>query len=86
MSQRERNILVYANWLNDAQPALMGNLSAIQIRGKEVFAFEYNKDWLKSNYIQLDLDWQFFTGQQFLNDSKVNFDTFMDSSPDWIFR
>lgn len=47
MSQRERNILVYADWLNDAQSALMGNLPAIQIRCKEVFAFEYNKDWLK---------------------------------------
>ena len=82
MSQRERNILVYANWLNDAQPALMGNLSAIQIRGKEVFAFEYNKDWLKSNYIQLDPDLQFFSGRQFLNDSKLNFGIFMDSSPD----
>lgn len=82
MSQRERNILVYADWLNDAQPALMGNLSAIQIRGKEVFAFEYNKDWLKSNYIQLDPDLQFFSGRQFLNDSKSNFGIFMDSSPD----
>lgn len=82
MSQRERNILVYADWLNDAQPALIGNLSAIQIRGKEVFAFEYNKDWLKSNYIQLDPDLQFFSGRQFLNDSKSNFGIFMDSSPD----
>ncbi len=82
MSQRERNILVYADWLNKAQPALMGNLSAIQIRGKEVFAFEYNKDWLKSNYIQLDPDLQFFSGRQFLNDSKSNFGIFMDSSPD----
>ena len=82
MSQRERNILVYADWLNEAQPALMGNLSAIQIRGKEVFAFEYNKDWLKSNYIQLDPDLQFFSGRQFLNDSKSNFGIFMDSSPD----
>jgi serine/threonine-protein kinase HipA len=82
MSQRERNILVYADWLNDAQPALMGNLSAIQIRGKEVFAFEYNRDWLKSNYIQFDPDLQFFSGRQFLNDSKSNFGIFMDSSPD----
>lgn len=82
MSQRERNILVYADWMNEAQPALMGNLSAIQIRGKEVFAFEYNKDWLKSNYIQLDPDLQFFSGRQFLNDSKSNFGIFMDSSPD----
>ena len=82
MSQGERNILVYADWMNDGQPALMGNLSAIRIRGKEVFSFEYNKDWLKSNYIQLDPDLQFFSGRQFLNDSKSNFGIFMDSSPD----
>lgn len=57
-------------------------MSANQIRGKQVFAFEYNKDWLKSNYIQLPPDLQFFSGRQFQNDSKSNFGIFMDSSPD----
>lgn len=82
MSQRGRNILVYADWTEAAQPALIGNLSAVQIRGREVFAFEYSKDWLKSNYVQLDPDLHFFSGRQFLNDSKPNFGIFMDSSPD----
>jgi serine/threonine-protein kinase HipA len=82
MSQRERNILVYADWQELGNPTLMGRLSATQMRGKEIFAFEYDKEWLQSSYIQLDPDLYFFKGRQFLNDTKPNFGIFMDSSPD----
>lgn len=82
MSQRERNILVYANWQDVENPILMGRLSATLLRGKEIFAFEYDKEWLQSNYIQLDPDLYFFNGRQFLHDAKPNFGIFMDSSPD----
>ncbi len=37
---------------------------------------------MHSNYIQLDPDLHFFSGRQYLNDEKVNFGLFMDSSPD----
>jgi len=82
MNQRERNILVYADWEGLTQPSLVGILSATQIRGKEIFSFEYNKEWLQSKYIQLDPDLDFFTGRQYLNNEKSNFGVFMDSSPD----
>lgn len=82
MSQNERNILVYADWINDDKPVFMGYLSSLQIRGKEIFSFEYDKDWLKSNYIQLDPDLHFFSGRQFQKESKANFGLFMDSAPD----
>lgn len=82
MNQRERNILVYADWQALEKPVLMGRLSATLLRGKEIFAFEYDKEWLQANYIQLDPDLYFFTGRQFLNDAKPNFGIFMDSSPD----
>jgi serine/threonine-protein kinase HipA len=82
MSQRARNILVYADWQELGNPTLMGMLSATQMRGKEIFAFEYDKEWMQSSYIQLDPDLYFFNGRQFLNDTKPNFGIFMDSSPD----
>ena len=49
MSQRERNILVYADWQELGNPTLMGMLSATQMRGKEIFAFEYDREWLQSS-------------------------------------
>ncbi len=81
MSQRARNILVYADWQELGNPTLMGMLSATQMRGNEIFSFEYDKEWLQSSYIQLDPDLYFFNGRQFLNDTKPNFGIFMDSSP-----
>jgi serine/threonine-protein kinase HipA len=82
MSKEERNILVYSDWENLSEPLLMGILSAVQIRGKEVFSFEYDTNWLKNASIQLDPDLHFYTGRQFLQEEKSNFGIFMDSSPD----
>jgi serine/threonine-protein kinase HipA len=82
MSKQERNILVYSDWESLSEPLLMGILSAVQIRGKEVFSFEYDKIWLKNASIQLDPDLHFYAGRQFLQEEKSNFGIFMDSSPD----
>ncbi|WP_394994114.1 type II toxin-antitoxin system HipA family toxin [Emticicia sp.] len=82
MNQKQRNILVYADWEDLPKNSLVGTLSATQVRGKEIFSFEYEKEWLQSKYIQLDPDLHFFSGRQFLNDKKMNFGVFMDSSPD----
>ncbi|ELR72363.1 HIPA protein [Fulvivirga imtechensis AK7] len=62
----------------------MGMLSVLYSRGKEVFSFEYNKDWLQSGHAQLiDPDLQLYRGQQYLSDErKQNFSIFLDSSPD----
>lgn len=76
-------IFVYADWVGLKQTTLMGELTATNIRGKEMFSFEYTKDWIKSVQThELDPNLQFYTGPQFNKDDKPNFGIFLDSSPD----
>jgi serine/threonine-protein kinase HipA len=79
-----RVVFVYADWQGLKGPILMGTLSVTHLRGKEIFSFEYNNDWLKSEYVQiLDPDLQLYSGLQYLQDeTKSNFGIFLDSSPD----
>ena len=79
-----RSILVYAHWLGMGKPVFVGTLHSERIRGKEIFSFEYDGDWLKSEHAQqLDPDLQLYPGIQYLSDSrKTNFGLFLDSSPD----
>jgi serine/threonine-protein kinase HipA len=61
----------------------MGRLHSTQLRGKEVFSFEYDDLWLKSkNILSLDPDLRLYSGPQYLKDEKSNFGLFLDSSPD----
>ncbi|MCB9352205.1 MAG: type II toxin-antitoxin system HipA family toxin [Lewinellaceae bacterium] len=61
----------------------MGVLRAEQVRGEEVFSFEYDEQWLQSGFAQvLDPDLRLFTGPQYITDEKPNFGIFLDSSPD----
>lgn len=80
----KRDVYVYADWYDLKEPALMGVLHSELLRGKEVFSFEYEKNWLQSEHVQLlDPDLQLFSGKQYLNDlDKHNFGMFLDSSPD----
>jgi serine/threonine-protein kinase HipA len=80
----KRVVFVYADWEGLKGPILMGTFSATHLRGKEIFSFEYNNDWLKSEYLQiLDPDLQLYSGLQYLQDeTKSNFGIFLDSSPD----
>jgi serine/threonine-protein kinase HipA len=86
MAKRDisKEIYVYADWKELGGPVLMGVLRAGNVRGKEVFAFEYDRGWLKSDFVQvLDPELQLYTGPQYINDeAKSNFGIFMDSSPD----
>jgi serine/threonine-protein kinase HipA len=79
-----RSILVYADWNGIAGPKLMGQLHVKMLRGKEIFAFEYDKMWLQSQQAQLlDPDLQLYSGLQYHADAKKqNFGLFLDSSPD----
>lgn len=80
---QQRSILVYADWVELGNPTLMGTLHSTQVRGKEVFSFEYADAWLKSDHaLALDPDLQLFSGQQYLGEGKNNFGIFLDSSPD----
>lgn len=79
-----RYVFVYADWEGVNGPILIGILHAELLRRKEIFSFEYNYEWLKSEHVQLlDPDLQLYFGMQYLNnDDKINFGMFLDSSPD----
>lgn len=77
------DIYVYADWKGLKAPALTGVLSATHTKGREVFSFAYDKEWLDSGVAQdLDPDLQLYTGPQYLSAGKANFGIFLDSSPD----
>jgi serine/threonine-protein kinase HipA len=79
----QKEILVYAHWKGLQKPELMGILRASQLRGKEIFSFEYSEEWLNSGNAQnLDPDLQLYSGSQYLSEVKSNFGIFLDSSPD----
>lgn len=82
MAQRQsKDISVYLDL--QQVPILIGILHCEVVRGKEVFSFELDSDWLKSeNFRQLDPDLGRFGGSQYLKEEKINFGVFLDSSPD----
>lgn len=80
---KQRVIGVVADWVGLEGPTLMGHLSATSARGKEVFAFEYDKDWLSTaSRQQLDPSMDFYGGPQYPARNRENFGVFLDSSPD----
>ncbi len=81
MAQKE--IMVFAHWEGMENSMLMGILQATPTRGKEIFSFEYNSEWLNSGMAQqIDPDLQLYSGPQYLGEPKSNFGLFLDSSPD----
>ena len=84
MKNNRKDIYVFAHWQGMKKPILMGILHAELLRGKEILSFEYEKNWLKSNFSQiLDPDLHLYSGPQYLNDNtKYNFGMFLDSSHD----
>ena len=78
-----KKMYVFADWESLSSPQLMGILYSEVIRGKEIFSFEYDNKWLKSDFVQiLDPDLIFYSGIQYLSEEKLNFGLFLDSSPD----
>ncbi len=78
-----RKIYVYADWYGLSNPTLMGAIRAEQTRGKEIFSFEYENEWLESQAsLVLDPDLYWYAGTQYLPEEKENFGLFLDSSPD----
>ncbi len=79
----QKHIYVYVHWKELEKPALMGFLNVNYLKSKEIFSFEYDEKWLKSDNIRnLDPDLQFYGGPQYIKDDKKNFGIFLDSSPD----
>jgi serine/threonine-protein kinase HipA len=80
---KNKTIYVYADWDGINGPVLSGTLIVQFVRGKEVFSFEYDRNWLSSGFAQmLDPDLQLFSGRQFTKSDKSLFGLFTDSSPD----
>lgn len=81
MSQKD--ILVFADWKGMNGPIKIGNLHCVSVRGKEVFYFEYDKEWINSGkYHFLDPDLKLLSGPQYPSEENTNFGLFLDSSPD----
>ncbi len=79
----QRKILVYAHWHEMENPMLMGNLYSERLRGREVFSFEYDTNWLKNGPSHLlDPTLQFYPGPHYLTESQDNFGIFLDTCPD----
>ena len=79
----KRSISVYAHWLDMQNPILMGILHSDRLKGKEIFSFEYDRDWLQNGPAQLlDPSLQLYSGLHYLNEEQDNFGIFLDSSPD----
>lgn len=78
-----KDIYVYMDWQESDSPIQMGVLHSEVLRGKEVFSFENNTDWLTyKQFRALDPDLAQFSGKQYLPADKSNFGMLLDSSPD----
>lgn len=79
----QRTIYVYADWDLLAEPTHVGTLKTNLSRGKEIFTFDYERDWLKHHaYCSLDPLLQLFAGPQYPPIGQNNFGVFLDSAPD----
>ncbi len=79
----QRNIEVFAHWLGFSKPVLIGVLHATPSRGREIFSFEYNQNWLnESQNVAIDPALQLFNGPQYTKLEQKNFGVFLDASPD----
>ncbi len=82
-SNDQAQIEVWADWNLLEKPCLVGLLTSSANRGKEIFSFAYDNNWIKNpSALALDPGLKLFPGKQHLADSKPNFGVFLDSSPD----
>jgi serine/threonine-protein kinase HipA len=77
---QQREIWVYADWDVFDSPLLIGKLYFTSLRGKAVYSFEYDSEWIKTG-ISIDPELPLFTGLHYAS-SNDNFGIFKDSSPD----
>jgi serine/threonine-protein kinase HipA len=76
-----RAIDVFADWMGLDGPVLMGKLRISSVRGKDVYAFTFDPQWLdkQRQTLLLDPDLKWGHGEQF---SGEGFGMFLDSAPD----
>jgi len=82
MASNEKTIYVYADWV-DQSPTLIGRLYVHISRGKELFSFEYSRDWISRVDVSfvIDPDLYLYEGRQYAPDKPL-FGVFSDSCPD----
>ena len=81
--ENRRSIYVYAHWVGMAEPFMMGILHSERLRGKEIFSFEYDDEWLRNGpSLLIDPNLQLYRGLHYLAEDQNNFGIFLDSSPD----
>lgn len=79
----QRSIEVWADWVGLDGPSFMGTLFATPSRGKEIFSFEYDDDWLaQASGRSLDPSLGLYSGPQYAPSDQDNFGVFLDSCPD----
>lgn len=81
----EKFIAVYADWVPDSKPVLLGKLWPRAAAGRESFSFEFDDKTLPqlaTGAYQLDPNLGFWPGEQFCPPGVPNFGMFQDSSPD----
>lgn len=80
---KEKKIEVIADWIGLASPKIIGTLSALPSKGKEIFSFEYDEAWLTGDQLcLLDPALIFYSGKHYPPEGQQNFGVFLDSSPD----
>ena len=80
IQNKEKEILVYADWYMFDSPQLIGRLYFASLRGKAVYSFGYDNEWIKTG-ISIDPELPLFSGLHYAA-SNDNFGIFKDSSPD----
>ncbi len=81
--QDSKVIQIFSHPSDLLEPLLMGTLRADIVRGKEIFSFEYDPGFLKSDAVfELDPGLKLYRGTQYLREDERNFGMFLDSSPD----
>ena len=79
--KNSKELFVYADWFEI--PKLIGTLYCTFGNGKQVYSFEYTKDWLKNfSHITLDPDLYSTSGRQYIPSNKNFFGFLSDSLPD----
>lgn len=79
----DTTLLVYFDGEQVATPRLMGTLTGTNVRGKELFSFEFEESWLKDKTLRsFDPDLQLYSGRQYAPQGKDTFGIFLDSTPD----
>lgn len=77
----DKKIYVYADFSKFHNEPI-GQIYVSQVKGKELYSFEYDTHWLEHDPMLLDPELQWYRGRQYLVDDKAIFGVFADSCPD----